>query len=223
MSVNSAENVSGQIVILTGETNYENTDEEDQRQIAAQPHCHTASTRHEVRHRGRDKIYQGNAMTRDELIDIISDVTTLLGDALTKYVELSESIAGAGVESQKFKLDSLKAKLAGERVKLAKLKDAAKRRRELEKANQHQPLASRPTANEGKSSSGMLTLRDAAGKVVGYVRVMKNRTEYFGPTGKLVAREIGGATYDFSRGGRLASRDPQGLRILGAASSSSAK
>lgn len=155
-------------------------------------------------------------MNEDELIDIISDVTTLLGAALAQYIELNESIAGAGVESQKLKVDALKSRMADEKLKLAKLKDAAKRKKELEKANQHQPLAWRPTANEGKSSSGMLTLRDAAGKVVGYVRVMgKNRTEYFSPAGKLVAREIGGATYDFSRGGRLASRDRQGLRVLG--------
>lgn len=153
-------------------------------------------------------------MTEDELIDIISDVTTLLGTALAQCVELNESV-GAGVESQSLKLDALKARMADEKLKLAKLKDAAKRRRDLTKANQHKPSASRPTANESKSSSGMLTLRDAAGKVVGYVRVLKDQTEYFSRTGKLVAREIGGATYDFSRGGRLASRDRQGLRVLG--------
>jgi hypothetical protein len=149
-------------------------------------------------------------MTRDELIELISDMTSLLGTALAREIELNESIAGAGVESQKLKLDSLKARLAGEKLKLAKLKDAAKRKKDLEKANQH-----RTTANEGKSQSGMLTLRDATGKVVGFVRVMRDRTEYFSPSGKLVAREIGGMTYDFSRGGRLASRDRQGMRVLG--------
>lgn len=152
-------------------------------------------------------------MTRDDLIDIISDVTTLLGTALAQCVELNESV-GAGVESQTLKLDALKARMADEKLKLAKLKDAAKRRRELELANQHDAPARRP-ANESRASSGMLTLRDAAGKVVGYVRVGKDRIEYFSRTGELVAREIGNATYDFSRGGRLASRDRQGLRVLG--------
>lgn len=150
-------------------------------------------------------------MNEDELIDIISDVTTLLGAALAQYIELNESIAGAGVESQKLKVDALKARMADEKLRLAKLKDAAKRKTELQKLSA--PSAWRPTANESKSSSGMLTLRDAAGKVVGYVRVLKNRTEYFSPAGKLVAREIGGATYDGR--GRLASRDRQGMRVLG--------
>lgn len=72
-------------------------------------------------------------MTRDELIELISDVTSLLGTALAKEVELKESLAGASVESQRLKIDATKAKLAGERLKLQKLNAASKRRRELEK------------------------------------------------------------------------------------------
>ena len=67
-------------------------------------------------------------MNEDELIDIISDVTALLGAALAQYIELNESIAGAGVESQTLKLDALKARMADEKLKVAKLTDAAKRR-----------------------------------------------------------------------------------------------
>ncbi len=149
-------------------------------------------------------------MTRDDLIDIISSVTSLLGDALTKYVDLNETIIGqsAGVASQTKKLDLLKARLAGEKLKLSKLKDAAKRRRDLEKANQH-----KPTANESKTSSGMLTLRDATGKVVGYMRIFKDHTDYFTSTGKLVARYRNLKTY--TAGGAYAGNLDQGLRLLG--------
>ena len=81
-------------------------------------------------------------LTKDELIDIISDVTTLLGDALAKHVELVEATvgSGAGVDVQKKKLEVLQSKLANERRKLAKLKDAAKRKRDLRKSNKF-PLA----------------------------------------------------------------------------------
>ena len=152
-------------------------------------------------------------MTPDELIELLSDVTTLLGTALAREVELKESLAGAGVESQRLKLDALKAKLADEKLKLSKLKSAAQRKKELEKANQHQPSASRPTANESKRT-GMVTLRDAAGRVVGFMRQLgPNRTDFFDRTGKLVAREVGGKTYTGT--GKLAAHDRQGLRVLG--------
>ncbi len=34
-------------------------------------------------------------LTRDELISIVSDVTTLLGQVLAQHVELQESLVGA--------------------------------------------------------------------------------------------------------------------------------
>jgi hypothetical protein len=62
-------------------------------------------------------------------------------------VELQESLVGggAGVESQKMKLDRLKARLAGEKLKLDKLNAAAKRKKELEKASK--PSADKSSVN----------------------------------------------------------------------------
>jgi hypothetical protein len=80
-------------------------------------------------------------LTKDELISLISDVTTLLRDALAKHAELVEATVGSsvGVEIQRKKLDVLKTKLADENRKLTRLKDAAKRKRELEKINRPGP------------------------------------------------------------------------------------
>jgi hypothetical protein len=152
-------------------------------------------------------------MTRDELIELISDVTVMLGTALAQHVELTESIEGAGVESQRLKLDALKAKLAGEKLKLAKLKDAAKRKRELEKLrHDNERLTARSAANEGKNS-GMVTLRAASGRCIGYMRVMgKDQTDFFSASGKLVAREVGGVTYS---NGKAVYRGKLGLVVLG--------
>jgi chemotaxis response regulator CheB len=59
-----------------------------------------------------------------------------------------------------------------------------------------------------------LTLRDGAGKVIGYMRIYREKTDFFSRTGKFVAREIGDhATYLVS--GKLAARDRQGMRVLG--------
>jgi len=53
--------------------------------------------------------------------------------------------------------------------------------------------------------SGMVTLRDGS--------FGKGRTDFYDRTGKLVAREMNGKTYDAR--GRLAAPDLQGLRVLG--------
>lgn len=77
-------------------------------------------------------------LTQSELISIISDVTTLLGDALAKHVELTETAltgSGVGVDLQKKKLAALQSKLAATKKVMAKLKDASKRKKELEQAS----------------------------------------------------------------------------------------
>lgn len=143
------------------------------------------------------------------------DVTTLLGTALAQYVDLNESIIGqsAGVESQTRKLDLLKSKLAGERLKLAKLKDAAKRRRELAKANQHNAPARSP-ANESKSTQSRVALLNGNGRWIGWVETMANKNvNIYDAKGKIVGRELAGLTID--RTGRLVGKGRLGLVALG--------
>jgi YD repeat-containing protein len=152
-------------------------------------------------------------MTRDELIELISDVTSLLGTALAQHVELTESLSSQGVESQKQKLDSLKARMADEKLKLAKLKDAAKRKRELEKLRHDHE---RQTANEGKSSAGRIQLLNGQGRLIGWLHNEANgKVTVYDAKGRLVARELtGGITLD--RFGRVVGRcKGQGLVVLG--------
>lgn len=60
----------------------------------------------------------------------------------------------------------------------------------------------------------MVTLRAASGRVVGYMRATgKDRADYFDQTGKLVAREVGGVTYDGQ--GKMVYRGKLGLVVLG--------
>ena len=152
-------------------------------------------------------------LTQDELISIISDVTTLLGQALAQHVELTENLLnqGAGVPVQQQKLETLKTKIAGERAKLTKLKDAAKRKKELERSNrQHE----RPSANEGSAGVGRVALLNAQGRWIGFVETLGNgNVNVFDAKGQIVARELAGLTVD--RAGRLVGRGRQGLVVLG--------
>lgn len=167
-----------------------------------------------MRHRGRDAIHQGKAMTRDELIELISDVTAMLGTALAQHVELTESIStqqGAGVESQRLKLDALKSRVADEKLKLAKLKDAAMRKRELEKLNRR---GAWHPANESKSTPSMLSLHDQRGRLIGYIQQAgSNRINILDRKGRVVARQWDKKT--FTGSGAFAGRGNQGLRLLG--------
>ncbi|MBP9913728.1 MAG: hypothetical protein KBF26_10015 [Opitutaceae bacterium] len=151
-------------------------------------------------------------MNEDELIDIISDVTTLLGAALAQYIELNESIAGAGVESQRLKVDALKTRMAGEKLKLAKLKDAAKRKKELQKLSASS--ATRPTTNESKSPADRIQLLNGQGRLIGWLHNETNgKVTVYDAKGRLVARELAGITLD--RTGRFVGRGRQGLVVLG--------
>jgi len=155
-------------------------------------------------------------MTEDELIDIISNVTTLLGASLAQYIELNESIAGAGVESQTLKLDALKARMAIEKSRLTKLKDAAKRKRELERLRQrHQTQDSRNSTNEGKATNSRVALMNGKGRWIGWVEKQANgNVNIYDARGRIVARELGGLTIDGS--GKLFARGRAGLVALGA-------
>jgi Ni,Fe-hydrogenase I large subunit len=151
-------------------------------------------------------------MTEEEVIDLISDITSMLGTALAQHVKLYESIAGAGVESQKLKLDALKARMGEEKLKLAKLKDTAKRKKELAKANQHKPSAARPTVKESKQSR--IALHNGKGRLIGWLHSESNgKVTVYDAKGRLVARELAGITLD--RTGRWVGPGKQGLVVLG--------
>lgn len=156
-------------------------------------------------------------MTRDELIDLLSAVTTLLGTALAREVELKESLANDAAASQREKLDALKAKLAGERLKLQKLNAASKRRRELEKKRQENERGTaRSAANESKSSLRRIQLLNGQGKLIGWLHKEANgKVTVYDAKGRLVARELNGITLD--RTGRFVGRGRQGLVVLGRA------
>lgn len=157
-------------------------------------------------------------MTEDEVIEIISGVTTLLGTALSQYISLIETISpqqGAGVASQKLKLDTLKTRLADEKLKLQKLRDAQQRKHELEKIRRdHERDASKLKQTEGRSTQSRVALLNAMGQWIGWVETLADgRVNIYDSKHRIVARELAGLTLD--RTGKLFGRGRQGLVALG--------
>ncbi len=108
------------------------------------------------------------------------------------------------------KLNALKARLAGEKLKLDKLNDAAKRKKELEKASKRS--AGRSSANEGKQSR--VALHNNKGALIGWLSYEAGgKVTVYDSRGRLVARELAGITLD--RTGRFVGRGRQGLVVLG--------
>jgi hypothetical protein len=145
--------------------------------------------------------------SQPELGDLLDDICASIGEILVSHAQLTEGLVDdAATDTAKEKVERLKQKTADAKQQLEKLRDAQRRKRELLTLN-------KATQNESRDS-GMVTFRNGAGKVVGYMRAMgPNRTDYFFRSGKLVAREIGGMTYDAE--GKAVYQGKLGLVVLG--------
>lgn len=71
-------------------------------------------------------------ITRDELIDLLDDLCGTIGEIVAAHAELSESLLDVASQQQQEKLDRLKTKLTAEKAKFVKLRNAARRKREIE-------------------------------------------------------------------------------------------
>jgi YD repeat-containing protein len=165
--------------------------------------------------RGGETAKEAMKLSEDELIEILSDVTTLLGTALAQHVELTESLLdqNAGAQVQQ-KIDALKAKLDDERARLKKLHAAQQRRRELEKIRKDHERNERTPANEDKATSSRVGLYNGRGRLIGWLHNEPNgKVTVYDARGRLVARELAGITLD--RTGRFVGRGRQGLVVLG--------
>lgn len=151
-------------------------------------------------------------ITDDELIDLIEEVTSTLGQILLRHRELTEGLLDQQLtDSSRDKIDSLKKNLELEKEKLSQIQHQQQRKRELERIRKSHETE---TQSEGTSRSQLVTIRDQRGRVLGWIQsVGKNRFNVLDGRSRLVGRFINGQTYD-SRG-RYVGNGNQGLRILG--------
>lgn len=82
---------------------------------------------------------------KENLIDLIDDVTTLMVYTLAQRLELVETsgASGAGLRTQQQRIEALRSKMADAKLKLTKLKHAAKRKEELDKSNRQRKRGDR--------------------------------------------------------------------------------
>ena len=153
----------------------------------------------------------------DYLLNELLTVTCTLGQLIEIYGELAESILDqTQTRLGREKIDSLKKQIETEQDRLAKIKHAQQRKKELEKLRQDQDKAAgkKSQQNEVQHGSKTIQLLDGKGKLVAWLQVLgKDRVNILDARGRLVAKEISGMTFDKS--GKFMGRGRQGLRVLG--------
>jgi hypothetical protein len=152
--------------------------------------------------------------SQEELISTLDELTSAIGEVLASHLEIRESILGlpSSTVAAKVRISQLQAKIDGEKVRLAKAKEAERRKRELLRKNRENDrrLKKEVVARESRS----VPVRDGSGKTIGFVlRINPQKTEFRDSKGRLVAYELGGRTYDGK--GRFRGTGDQGLRFLG--------
>ncbi len=155
-------------------------------------------------------------LSQSELLDLVDEVNVVVAQAIASYAELSEGMVDDAVtDAAKTKVERLKSKTDDAKRRLADLKDRQRHKKELARQRQEHERETKPRQTEGKNS-GMVTLRAASGRVIGYMRVMgKDQTDFFSASGKLVAREIGGVGGVTYSNGKAVYRGKLGLVVLG--------
>ena len=152
-------------------------------------------------------------LSHSELLDLVDDVNVAVAQAIASYAELSEGmIDDAATDEAKTKVERLKLNTDAAKKRLADLKDRQRHKREVERRRKE--IERGKTQQTESKNTGTVTLRAASGRVVGYMRAVgKDRTDFFSASGKLVAREVGGVTYDGQA--KMVYRGKLGLVVLG--------
>jgi hypothetical protein len=153
-------------------------------------------------------------ISRDEISEILSQTTTLLGQLLATMNELREdTIYQRQASAQQAKVDRIKRELDDEREQIKRLRYRQQVKRELERSRKERESHRQ---HEGRGGgSGLVALRNARGQLIGWLRPDgQDRLEVLDSKGRLVAREIRGIT--LNAGGRLVGHGRLGLAVLGA-------
>jgi hypothetical protein len=148
----------------------------------------------------------------DELLDILDEVTTTLGQIFLRHRELTEGILDVQqTDRSRDKIDQLKKRMELEKEKLTQVRHHQQRSKELERIRKRHDSE---TQTEGMSRSQLVTIRDQRGQVIGWVQSAgRNNFNFLDRHSRLVGRFINGQTYD--QRGRFIGDGNQGLRVLG--------
>lgn len=146
--------------------------------------------------------------TDDELISLIEEVTTTLGQIFLSHRELTEGLLDDGpTERSQKKINDLKKRMELEKDRLTQHRRFHQRKKELEKIRDDHD-------KQVQSESKTTPVQDQSGKVIGWMQVVSpNRIHFLDHRGQVIGRFINGQTYDHR--GRVVGMGNQGLRVLG--------
>ena len=146
--------------------------------------------------------------TDDELISLIEEVTTTLGQIFLSHRELTEGLLDDGpTERSQKKINDLKKRMELEKDRLTQHRRFQQRKKELEKIRDDHD-------KQVQSESKTTPVQDQSGKVIGWMQVVsQNRIHFLDHRGQVIGRFINGQTYDHR--GRVVGLGNQGLRVLG--------
>lgn len=74
-------------------------------------------------------------MEKEELIDLLDEITSAIGEILAAHAELAEASFGTAAATTQKKIAFLKSRVENEKLKLVKLKAAEARKKELKNIN----------------------------------------------------------------------------------------
>lgn len=157
-------------------------------------------------------------ITDDELLAIIDEVTIALGEILLSHRHLTESmIDDKRISTSQDRIEKRRGEIEKERDRIRKIRDAVRHRRDVEQIRkQHEKdhdQGKRPQTEEIRKETGLETITNQRGQVVGYRQNQGSQTVFLNCKGVLVAREVGGKTFD--NRGSFVGAGRQGMRQLG--------
>jgi len=146
--------------------------------------------------------------TDDELISLIEEVTTTLGQIFLFHRELTEGLLDDGpTERSQKKINDLKKRMELEKDRLTQHRRSQQRKRELEKIRDDHD-------KQVQSESKTTPIQNQSGRVLGWMQVVSpNRIHFLDHRGQVIGRFINGRTLDDR--GRVVGLGNQGLRVLG--------
>ena len=126
-------------------------------------------------------------LTDDELLAIIDEVATALGEILLSHRQLTEGLLdGKAIAMSQDRIEKRRTEIEKEREKIRKTRDAIRRRRELEKVRKDHE---KEEVAETKSTATTSPILDGKGAVIGWIqRAGGNRTNILSRQGRVVAR-----------------------------------
>jgi hypothetical protein len=159
--------------------------------------------------------------SEDDLISLMDELCIAIGEVLMNFQFLHESILDQAVSQQtQEKISKLQSKLADERARLKTQREAAARKRELEKIRsdherERERQANRSEQTEGRSGGSRMPLYDGHHRLVGWIEATNSKINFYDRNGRIVSREFADGIA-LGRDGSIRGRGKgMGLVVLG--------